>query len=122
MLKTTFIALSLVCTSATAIAAENRAHEALSDGVGKMMYINQHCGITIEKDKVMEVARLYLYANGFDLDIDVDWDKVKNGGQETLAGLNKEHGKGELCEDYLKQFESVLPLIQKHDAMKLDIE
>ncbi|TCI03308.1 hypothetical protein EZV61_10555 [Corallincola luteus] len=119
--RTAFMGVLLFCAAPT-FAAEELAQDMLAEGISKLMYMNDSCGVTIEKEKVQEISKLYLYANGFSGDIQVDWEQVKATAAAEFEVLKKENPIGELCDKYAEQFESVLPLLKKHDATELDIE
>ncbi|MBW8190919.1 hypothetical protein K0504_07710 [Neiella marina] len=115
----------LLSVSSVSAVEHTSAEQHLINVAGKAIYMNEHCGTDIEKEKFFEVAKLSVFANGIDSSdmANVDWQGLQTSAHRAYYDYAVANPDGKACNDLLDRSASVLPLIEKRGmALDMDLE
>lgn len=89
---------------------------------GEAKYISIDCDMPLDKEKFMDLTKIYAFNNGYSPDTQVNWDHIKLESHKYYMQIKEDlPTAGQGCESFKEKFKDVLPAIQEKTPLQIDV-
>lgn len=114
---------ALLSMSTVAVASEEaQLTDDLIRLAGEAKYISIDCDMPLDKEKFIDLTKIYAFNHGYSPDIEVNWDYVKLESHKYYMQMKEDlPTAGQACDSLKDKFKDVLPAIQEKTPLQLDL-
>ncbi|MBW8191049.1 hypothetical protein K0504_08390 [Neiella marina] len=121
-MKAMVLGAALVSMSSVVVAEEALLTEDLIRLAGEAKYISIDCGMPLDKEKFMDLTKLYAFKEGYSPDTEVNWEHIKLESHKYYMQMKEDlPGAQQGCDSLKEQFKEILPQLQKKPPLELEL-
>ncbi|GGA81010.1 hypothetical protein GCM10011369_23710 [Neiella marina] len=122
MMKALLLGLGVMVAGTAMANDEAQLTDELVQLAAEAKYISIDCDIPLDKDKFIDLTKIYAFNNGYDPKTEINWEYVKLESHKLYMTMKSDlpHA-GQACDSLTDKFKDALPALQKKPALDLDI-